>query len=103
MDALFESIREMTEQAELVKAQLERLDGLYPVLYVGEQNKLATRGDYLTRFENNTTKGVEKHGVEWLTANERAVAVAERYNIIYDRPEMKAFLTDLVLQILNRK
>jgi hypothetical protein len=89
MDTLFESVREITEQAELYKAQLQRLHGLYPVLYVGEQDKPATRRDYLTRVENNAEEGVKKHGGEWLTASERAIEVAVHYN--------------LILQILNKK
>lgn len=87
------------EELGNIEAKFGRLEGVIPHRQRDGQD--FTRGMYQQVFEQNQKKGVELFGVNWLTANEKAIAVAQEYNLDIERPEIRALCTDFVLQILK--
>lgn len=96
LDALLEIYREISDKGITVQAQLKGLETLIPKI------EGFTSQDYYKLFEENCETGGATFLWDWLKANENAIEVARQFGLDVEQPVIKAFLTSLVLKILQK-
>lgn len=102
MDKIFQAIEDLTEQVHLEQAKVERLNGKYPVIFDGLTKEPVKSGVYHKRFDSTQQQGTS-FGFLWITAQEKAIEVARFYHLDVEKPEVKALLADVVLQVLKEQ
>lgn len=83
----------LSHELETLKRNLSRLKGRLPEI------QGYNRYDYEELFKQNTSSGTGRLGIDWLIKTERAIAVAEEFQLDLTIPSNRAFVSSMVLAL----